>query len=316
VRRYIVRRLLTMIPTVFAVSIVTFSITFLLPGDPALAILGQDQARDRVAYETLRRELGLDRPIPVQYLDWAGKALRGDLGISIRTREPVLQGILQRLPATLVLGFVALALALAIGVPLGVLSAVRANSRADIVGTIFAMSGVAVPSFWLGIMLIFLLSVWLRLLPPSGFVSPTQDPLLSLKLLAMPAFTLATAPAAVIMRQVRSSVIDVMRNDYIVTARAKGVRELTVLWRHALANALLPVLSIIGLQVGRILGGAVVVETIFSIPGLGRLTVDSIFTRDFPAVQGVVLVLSVTVLLANLATDILYAYADPRIKYG
>ena len=314
-RRFVIRRLLAMIPTILAVSMVAFSITFLLPGDPALAILGEQRANDRQAYEALRKDLGLDRPIHIQYLDWVGKAVRGNLGISVRNGQPVMEGILQRLPVTMMLTLSAMAIGLLVALPVGIISAVKPNSKLDVAGTLFAMSGVAIPDFWLGIVLIFLLAVTLRWLPPSGFVSPFEDAGASLKLMIMPAFTLSTGLAAVITRQTRSALIEVMQQDYIVTARAKGLHELLVVERHALRNALIPVLTVIGLQTGRLFGGAAVVETIFSIPGVGRLAVDSIYYRDFPMVQGVVLVLAMAVLIANLITDVLYAGIDPRIRF-
>jgi len=304
-----------MIPTILAVSMVAFSITFLLPGDPALAILGEQRANDRQAYEALRKDLGLDRPIHIQYLDWVGKAVRGNLGISVRNGQPVMEGILQRLPVTMMLTLSAMAIGLLVALPVGIISAVKPNSKLDVAGTLFAMSGVAIPDFWLGIVLIFLLAVTLRWLPPSGFVSPFEDAGASLKLMIMPAFTLSTGLAAVITRQTRSALIEVMQQDYIVTARAKGLRELLIVERHALKNALIPVLTVIGLQTGRLFGGAAVVETIFSIPGVGRLAVDSIYYRDFPMVQGVVLVLAMAVLIANLITDVLYVGIDPRIRF-
>ncbi len=294
---------------------IAFSILMLLPGDPALAILGESRAQDREAYEALRRELRLDRPLALQYLDWVSKAVQGDLGRSTRDQQPVTQGILERLPATLLLTFCAMVLGLLIALPAGIISAVRPNSKADVIGTIFALSGVAIPHFWLGIVLIFVLAVWLRWLPPSGFASPLDNLGTSLRLMIMPAITLSTGIAAVIMRQVRSALIEVMRADYVTTARAKGLRELTVVQRHALRNALIPVVTVIGLQTGRLLGGAVVVESVFSIPGVGRLAVDAIYARDFPMVQGVIMVLATAVLVANLLTDILYAYIDPRIRY-
>lgn len=315
-QRYILRRLITSVPTLVIISMISFSILLLLPGDPALAILGPDRANDRAAYQVLRQELGLDRPIPLQYLDWAGKALQGDLGRSVRNQQPVLDGIAERLPTTLVLSLCAMLVALLIAVPAGVVSATRPNSKWDIVGTLFALSGVAIPNFWLGIVMIFVFAVWLHLLPPSGYISPTEDPGASLRLLLMPTFTLSTGIAAVIMRQVRSALIEVMQQDYIVTARSKGLHERVLVVRHALKNALIPVVTVIGLQTGRLLGGAVVVETIFSIPGVGRLAVDSIFYRDFPMVQGVILVLALAVLIANLVTDVLYAFIDPRIRFS
>ncbi len=312
--RYIMMRLATMIPVLVLVSSMTFLIINLLPGDPAMAWLGPDLAKDEQMYQRMRGELGLDRPIWRRYLDWLGRTATGDLGTSIRNRQPVTQGLAQRLVPTLELSVLGLALGLAIAVPVGIVSALRPNSAFDSGGTLFALSGVAMPSFWLGILLILLFAVWLRWLPPSGYVAPTQDLAANLQLMILPAITLGTGLAAVLMRQVRSSLIEVLQLEYVTTGRAKGLSERTTLWRHALPNALIPVVTMIGLQTGRLFAGAVVTETIFSIPGLGRLAVDSIFFRDFPMVQGVVLVLAVAVLVANLLTDLAYGYLDPRIR--
>ncbi len=313
---YIVRRALTMIPVVILVSLIAFSVTLLLPGDVALAILGEDKIGDKDLYLATRAELGLDRPIPIQYLDWARRAATGDLGTSLRNKQPVTEAIVQRLAPTIQLTLMSLVLAIVIALPIGVISAVKPNSRADVTGTLFALSGVAIPHFWLGIMLMFVFAVWLRWLPPSGYVSPLEDLAQSLKLMIMPCATLATGLTAIVMRQVRSALIEVMQHEYIVTARAKGLREQVIVATHALKNALIPVVTVIGLQTGRLFGGAVVTETIFSIPGVGRLAVDSISFRDFPTVQGVVIVMALAVLGANLLTDILYAYVDPRIRYS
>jgi peptide/nickel transport system permease protein len=313
--RYLVRRLLMMVPVLVLVSIIAFSITLLLPGDPALAILGEQGAKNEQAYQALRNELGLDQPLPIQYLQWARKTFSGDLGISIRNKQPVGEAILTRLAPTLQLATMAFLLGLLIAIPVGVISAVRPNSFFDIVGTVLALSGVAVPSFWLGIILVVIFSVWLKWLPPSGYVSLLANPVQSLKLMLLPSIVLATEVAAVLTRQVRSALLEVLRQDYMTTARAKGLREANVVRIHALKNAMLPVVTIMGLLVGRLAGGTVIVETIFSIPGVGRLAVDSIFFRDFPVVQGVVMVMAVAVLTANLAADFVYAAIDPRIRY-
>jgi peptide/nickel transport system permease protein len=313
--RYLVRRLLMMVPVLVLVSIIAFSITLLLPGDPALAILGEQGAKNEQAYQALRKELGLDQPLPIQYLQWARKTFSGDLGISIRNKQPVGEAILTRLAPTLQLATMAFLLGLLIAIPVGVISAVRPNSFFDIVGTVLALSGVAVPSFWLGIILVVIFSVWLKWLPPSGYVSLLANPVQSLKLMLLPSIVLATEVAAVLTRQVRSALLEVLRQDYMTTARAKGLREANVVRIHALKNAMLPVVTIMGLLVGRLAGGTVIVETIFSIPGVGRLAVDSIFFRDFPVVQGVVMVMAVAVLTANLAADFVYAAIDPRIRY-
>ncbi len=315
-KTYLLRRLLHAIPTLLLVTVVTFSITMLLPGDPALAFLGEAQAMDRVAYEAMRRELGLDQPIVVQYGLWLGRTLQGDLGRSVRTREPVVEALLARFPITLQLTVMAMLIALAVAIPVGILSAVRPNSKLDTFGTIVAISGLAIPSFWLGIMLIFVFALWLGWLPPSGYAPPTAGLGQNLVLMLLPALALGTEQAAVIMRQVRSSLLEVLQQEYVITAWAKGLGERLVIRRHALRNALIPVVTIIGLQTGRLFGGAVVVETVFALPGLGRLAADSIFFRDFPSLQGVVLVLAVAVFLSNLLTDALYSYIDPRIRYA
>lgn len=314
-RKYILRRLLYVVPLFFLVTLVTFSVALLLPGDPALAYIGEANMRDKVMYETMRRELGLDQPIPLQYAKWLSRVLRGDLGRSIRTREPALEGLMARFPVTLHLTATAMAISLLIAVPVGILSAVRPNSIADRLGTLLAMSGIAIPDFWLGIMLIYVFSVWLKVLPPSGYVPFSQGSWPSVQSMLLPALSLGMALAAVVMRQLRSSLIEVLQQEYVIVARAKGLAEGRVVGRHALKNALIPVVTVIGLQTGRLFGGAVVVETIFALPGLGRLAADSIFFRDFPMLQGVVLILALAVVLANLLTDLLYAFLDPRIRY-
>jgi peptide/nickel transport system permease protein len=316
VKAYLLRRLLHAIPTLLLVTLVTFSITMLLPGDPALAFLGEAAAMDKVAYEAMRRELGLDRPLPIQYALWLGRTLQGDLGRSVRTREPVWESMQARFPITLQLTVMAMLVALAVALPVGILSAVRPNSKLDLAGTIIAISRLAIPSFWLGIMLIFVFALWLGWLPPSGYSPPAAGLGQNLQLMLLPALALGTEQAAVIMRQVRSALIEVLQQEYVLTAWAKGLGERVVVGRHALRNALIPVVTIIGLQIGRLIGGAVIVETVFALPGLGRLAADSIFFRDFPSLQGVILILALAVFLSNLVTDALYAYLDPRIRYA
>jgi peptide/nickel transport system permease protein len=316
VGKYVLRRLATSTPTVFLVTILAFSIILLLPGDPALAILGEELARDKQLYQALRDELGLDRPIPVQYWDWLTKAATGDWGKSVRNRQPIVEAIQQKMPITLELGVLGTLVALFIAFPVGIISAVRPGSKFDTIGTLIAIGGVATPSFWFGIMLIYLMAVWLRWLPPSGYIDPSTDLGMNLKLMIMPAFTLGTHSAAALMRQMRSSLIEVLQQEYIVTARAKGLSERVVVTRHALKNAMIPVVTILGLHIGHIFGGAVVIETIFSVPGAGRLLVDSIFFRDFPVVQAVVLVMAMGVVICNLFADIAYAYIDPRIRFA
>lgn len=315
-RRFLARRALTTIAVLLTVSAMAFSLVLLLPGDPALAILGDQQARDQQLYQRLRAELGLERPLALQYAHWAARAARGDLGRSVRTGHPVLGLVVERLAPTLQLSALAMVLAVAIALPAGIVSAARPRSWADSVGSVFAMGGVGIPHFLLGILLIYVFAVWLQWFPPSGYAPLTEGLRANVRLMALPALTLGLGLAAVLMRQIRSALLDVLRQEYITTARSKGVSERRVVGIHALRNALVPVLTIIGLQMGRLFGGAVVVETIFGIPGVGRLAVDSIFFRDFPVVQGVVLVLAVAVLLSNFVTDLLYAVVDPRIRYA
>jgi len=313
---YVARRLIQMIPVVLLVSLVSFSLIFVLPGDPALAILGEQNARDTRLYAQLRADLGLDRPLPVQYLDWAGRVVRGDFGVSTQTRQPVGALLVQRLGPTIELGLLGLLLAVVLAFPIGIVSATRPGSKLDLLGTVVAMLGASIPHFWLGLLLILSFGLWLRWLPPSGYVPPTQDLVGNLKLMLLPAIAVGSGSSAVLMRQVRSAMLEVMRQDYIVTARSKGLPATVVTVRHALKNALIPVLTVLGLQVGLLIGGAVVSESIFGIPGVGRLAADSIFNRDFPVLQAIVLMMALAVLVANLATDITFAWLDPRIRYS
>jgi len=312
---YILQRVFQMIPVMVLATIISFSIIFLLPGDPALLILGDQLASDRSVYEAKRAELGLDRPLPIQYVDWLGKTVRGDLGVSTRDRQPVAQGMRERLPITLQLAVMSMLLAIVIAIPAGIISALRPNSKWDIASSLVAFGGIAIPNFWFGILLIYLFAVTLRWLPPSGFVPFSQDPVQNLTRMLMPAFTLGLGLSAVLMRQTRSSLLEVLNQDYMTTARAKGLAQKVIVLRHALKNGLIPVVTVLGLQLGLVFGGSVITESIFSIPGIGRWAVDSITTRDFPVVQAVSLVMAVGVLLANLIADIAYAYIDPRIHY-
>jgi len=312
---FVLRRLVLIPPVLVLVSMIAFGIILLLPGDPALAILGEERSHDRAAYEALRTELGLDRPIPVQYVTWAARALHGDLGLSARNHQPVGSLVLLSLGPTLELSLLALGIALIVALPLGVLSAARPNSLFDLAGTTLALSGIAMPSFLLGILLIFAFGVWLHVLPTGGFVDATRNPTESLRLMILPATALAAGLAAALMRQVRSEMLEVLGHDYVTTARAKGLADYGVVVQHALRNALIPVITLIGVQIARLFGGAVVIETIFAIPGMGRLAVQSLFLRDFPVVQAIVLVMALAVLLSNLVADILYGVVDPRVAY-
>lgn len=314
--RYLVRRLLQVIPVLWLVTVISFAIILLVPGDAAVALLPEDALRDEELYQYYRRELGLDLPLPVQYLNWVGKLLQGNLGVSFRNQQPVLEGIAQRLGPTIELSLLSMLVSMGVGLPMGIISAIKPNSKIDAAGTVFVLAGVATPNFWLGIMLILVASVWLRWLPAGGYVPFIESPLANLKLMVMPAITLGTALAAITMRQTRSALLEVLQQEYITTARAKGLGALVVIIRHALKNAFIPVVTIIGLQMGRLFGGTVIVESVFGIPGIGRLAMDSIFGHDIPMVQGVMLLMAIAVLISNLVTDILYVYLDPRIRYG
>lgn len=313
--RYISGRLLSLVPVVLLVSVAAFGFIRLLPGDPVIAMLGTSgQSLDERTYALARQELGLDRPLPVQYAVWLGELVRGDFGTSAVTRQPVTEALGDRFPVTLQLAVASLLVSLIIAIPAGIISAYRRGSLLDRVMSVLALGGVAMPSFWLGILLIIIFAVQLSLLPPSGFVSITANPVDFLRYMILPAITLGAVQAAVVMRQVRSSLLEVLNEDYVRTARAKGLGERRVVLTHGLRNALLPVVTVIGLQVSRLLGGSVVVETVFAMPGLGRYGVDAIFIRDYPVVQVVVLVTALIVVFSNLITDLLYAVLDPRIK--
>jgi peptide/nickel transport system permease protein len=311
---YILRRLLLMLPVAFLVTVGVFMLIHLSPGDPALIILGED--RSPAAIAQVHRELGLDRPLYIQYAIWLSHLVRGDWGRSITTHEPVAMAITDRLPASIELGLVALVWSLLVAIPLGTLAAVRRGTAVDRVAMGVTVAGVSVPNFFIGIVLIFALSVSARLFPFGGYVPLTQDPLESLRHVVLPAIALGTAGTAINMRFTRSSMIEVLNLDYIRTARAKGASWRRVVFIHALKNALIPVVTIVGLQIGGIIEGAVVTETVFTWPGVGRLAVESIFNRDYVVVQGVVLLAAFSYMLANLAVDIVYGWLDPRISYA
>lgn len=291
-----------------------FSILHLAPGNAVQMMLGEDA--DPQAVAALSAELGLDRSLPVQYIDWLIAAARGDLGYSIRSHESVAGAIFGRLPVTLELSLFALAIAVAIGVPLGIIAAVRRNSMVDIASTTLALIGVSLPTFFTGLIFIFFFALVLRVLPPSGYTPFWQNPLENLRMMVMPALALGAALAGILARMTRSSMLEVLGDDYIRTARAKGLSERAVILHHALKNALVPVVTVLGLEMGALLGGAILTEKIFSLPGIGRLVIDSIFTRDFPIVQGAILFLALTRIATNLLADIVYGWLDPRIAYA
>lgn len=308
---FIGRRLLLAIPTILLISIFVFALQKLLPGDPVLAMAGED--RNPEILEFLREKYHLNDPILVQYLSWIGNALIGDLGISLRTNQPVLELIGQKLPVTIQLALMALVIALVIGVPAGVLSAYRKGTWVDWVANVVALSGLSVPNFWLGIMMILFISVHLGWLPASGYQPFMDDPVQSLRTMLMPAFVLGTGIAAALMRHTRSAMLSVLRSDYVRTARAKGLAESVVLVKHALRNALIPIVTVTTLLFGELLAGAVLTEQIFTIPGFGKLVVDAVFNRDYAVVQGIVLCTGVAFIFMNLVADVAYRILNPRM---
>ena len=309
---YIVKRLLLAIPTILIISVFVFSLQKLLPGDPVLVMAGEERDPQTIAY--LRERYRLNDPIPVQYLAWLGAAVQGDLGISLRTNQPVLHLIVQKLPATIQLAIMAIVIAFLIGVPMGILAATHKNTVLDYVANIVALSGLSIPNFWLGIMLILLVSVQLKWLPASGYEPIFDDPVRSLRTMIMPAFVLGNALAATLMRHTRSSMLSVLNSDYIRTARAKGLPERSVILQHSFRNAMLPIVTIGALLFGDLLAGAVLTEQIFTIPGFGKLIVDAVFNRDYAVVQGVVLCTAVGFILMNLLADVLYVLLNPRMR--
>lgn len=306
------RRILTAIPTIILISIFVFSLQHLLPGDPILVMAGEE--RDPEVIAALREKYRFNNPVAMQYLAWAGNALQGDLGISLRTQQPVLELIGEKLPVTIQLAVMALIIAILIGIPAGVLSAYKKGTWIDWVANITALSGLSVPNFWLGIMLILLVSVKLGWLPASGYVPLTEDPLQSIRVMIMPAFVLGTAIAATLMRHTRSAMLSVLKSDYVRTARAKGLQERVVLVKHALRNALVPVVTVITLLFGELLAGAVLTEQIFTIPGFGKLVVDAVFNRDYAVVQGIVLCTGIAFIFMNILADAAYRILNPRMS--
>ncbi|GGB98086.1 peptide ABC transporter permease [Marivita lacus] len=309
---FIGRRILIAIPTVIIISIFVFALQHMLPGDPILVMAGEE--RDPAVIEALREKYRMNDPIPVQYLAWAGAALQGDLGISLRTQQPVLELIGQKLPVTIQLAVMALIIAILIGIPAGVLSAYKKGTWIDWLANIVALSGLSVPNFWLGIMLILLVSVKLGWLPASGYQPLSEDPIQSIKVMLMPAFVLGTGIAATLMRHTRSAMLSVLKSDYVRTARAKGLRERVVLVKHALRNALVPVVTVITLLFGELLAGAVLTEQIFTIPGFGKLVVDAVFNRDYAVVQGIVLCTGIAFIAMNILADAAYRVLNPRMS--
>jgi peptide/nickel transport system permease protein len=311
---FLVQRAAISAVTLFVISMIVFTGVRMIPGDPARVMAGNEA--DEAGLEEVRQKYGLNDPIPFQYLRWVGLALRGDLGESIRTRESVVKTVATKLPITIELAFLSLLVAIGIAIPAGVLAAVRRNTVWDILTSGASLGGVSIPNFWLGIMLILFFSVRLGWLPASGFVPLWESPLDNLQRMIMPAFVLGTALAAILMRQTRNSMIEVLSADYIRTAYSKGLAGRIVVFRHAIRNSLIPVVTILGLQMGALMSGAVVTEQIFVVPGFGRLIVEAVFTRDYPLVQGVVLLTASSYVLINLLVDVSYSLLDPRIRVG
>jgi len=303
--QYVIKRLLSTIPVLLGISLLLFFMLRMLPGDPAQVLAGQMATQEDI--QLIRHQLGLDRPIHVQYAFFLGRLARFDLGRSARTQNPVTEEIWARLPNTMLLAVVAITLACLFGIPAGIISAVRPYTWLDYVVTSTAIFGISMPVFWLGLMLVVVFAVWLQWLPAGGTGTWRH--------VILPSFTLAAFVVAFIARMTRSSMIEVLSQDYTTTARSKGLKEQVVVIKHALKNALIPIITVIGLQFGMLLGGAVLTETVFAWPGVGRLIVDSILARDYPVIQGAILVFGLLYILVNLVVDLLYAYVDPRIRY-
>jgi len=312
VGKYLLQRLASIIPTLFFVSVLIFGLQQLLPGDPAIALAGEDRDPNVVAY--LRAKFHLDEPLPVRYWYWFSGVLQGDLGESVRIQKPVLELIVEKLPVTIQLAAMAMLIALAIGITAGVISAVKKDTAWDYAANVFALWGLSTPNFWLGILLILLFAVQLGWLPASGYVSPFEDLRANLAAMIMPAFVLGNAIAAVLMRHTRSAMLQVLNSDYVRTARAKGLDERVVVLKHALRNALIPIITLGALEFGTLLSGAVLTEQVFSIPGFGKLIVDAVFNRDYSVVQGVVLFTATVYITLNLLADLAYFLVNPRMR--
>jgi peptide/nickel transport system permease protein len=315
VGRFLRRRLLAIVPLLLLVTSMVFSLVLLLPGDPAVALIGmEDASEEKLA--AIRERMGLDRPLVVQYASWLGRVARGNLGVSLRTGQPVIEAIRERAPITLGLALAATAFGLLVGVPLAILAARRRGGMMDTAASGLAAFGVAVPNFWLGSMLVLVLALHLRWLPATGYVSPFDSASDALRHMLLPTLTLGASAVAEVTRQLRSSLGETLAADFVKTARAKGLAEGRVVAKHALRPALIPVVTVAGLTISRLVSNTVVVESIFALPGLGRLNLESVLNRDFPMLQGAVLVTVLAVIVVNLLSDLLYGLIDPRIRYG
>ncbi len=312
-KAFIIRRLLQTLITLFVVTLISFTLCMILPGDPSLAVVGSEGASEEMI-KIVRQELGLDQPIVVQYFKWLAALVSGDFGISIRTRVHVLTLFGQRLPLTLELLGLGILFALLVAIPMGILSALKPNTWVDTAGTILSVSGVAMPQFFLGMLLILLFAIWLGWLPSSGYVPPAESLSGNLKGMILPAISLGSVVAAEIMRQLRSSMLEVLNEEFVQTARAKGVSEFMVIIKHVLRNALISVVTLLGMRIGRLIGGIVIIEVVFSLPGIGRLLMNAVLFNDFPVLQTGVLLVALAVTFLNLLADISYSFLDPRIR--
>lgn len=312
--QYVLRRLLLLIPVLLGVSLVVFTLIRLIPGDATLLAIGVDQRITEEQRELVRKSYGLDQPAPVQYLRWLEHVVQGDLGTSLRTRRTVNEELRLRLPVTLQLTAFAAILGTVPALAVGILAAVRRNSALDYVATITTLAGISVPNFLLATVLVLIFSIWLRWLPPIGYIEFERDPLGNVKTMLLPALSLSLPFAAVMMRNTRSAVLEVLSQEYVRVARAKGLSERRVLNRHVMVNASLPILTVAGIQVASLLGGTVIIETIFALPGIGRYTYEAIANRDYPVVQGVTIVVAAVFVLVSMTVDILYAVLDPRLR--
>ena len=317
-RQYALKRIVLIIPTVILVSLIVFTVMRLIPGDPALVILSEgDASFTQEELENLRRQLGTDRPIPVQYLTWVGGLVRGDLGTSIwRSGQPVSKLVGDRIFRTLELAILAILVAVVFAVPLGIVSAIKPDSVIDYLSRIIALVGISIPTFFAGILVVLVLSRGFEWLPPLGYADLWEDPWTNVRQMFLPALALGFYDMAFIARVTRSSMLEIIREDYMRTARAKGLAERIVLVRHGLKNAVLPILTISGWQFGRLFGGTVIIESIFRVPGIGTLLIETVFQRDYPTIQAIIIVIAVSIVIINLLVDLLYGLLDPRIRYA
>jgi len=314
--RYVLNRLAWCVPVLLGSSVLIFVMVRLIPGDIVDVIMGTEGSATPEVRATIRRMFGLDQPIYVQYFVWLGSVLRGDLGSSLRTSEPVAGILISRLPVTIELAVLSVLMSILFAVPLGVLAAVKRGGPVELLARLVGLLGLSLPNFWLATMMILVASLWFNWLPSLIYISPLANPVENMKQMAMPALSLALALMAIVLRMTRSAMLEVLGQDYVRTARAKGLSDRLVLIRHALKNAMIPVITVIGVQMGTLFGGAVVIEQIFGLPGMGWTFVNGIYQRDYPTVQGAVLMLAVTFVVVNLLVDLTYAYLDPRIRYG